>query len=186
LPIKLIYFRGVHTGSSVKLNWATATETNNDYFTIERSVNGVDFSFVQKIKGAGNSTALLYYNTQDNNPVNGIGYYRLKQTDYDGKYSYSNLVAVNSFAEGNLSFSVFPNPAQDGETSVIQITDKANGEFVISIHDAIGKERYSKAVMTSNENSSYSLNVPKGLAPGLYFVTATSGNDVYSRKLIVK
>ncbi|MBI2268820.1 MAG: hypothetical protein HYU69_00520 [Bacteroidetes bacterium] len=87
LPIELLGFTAVSEKSFVKLNWSTATETNNDYFTVERSGNGSNYDLVQTIKGAGNNTTKLEYELIDSKPLKGINYYRLKQTDYDGKHN---------------------------------------------------------------------------------------------------
>ncbi len=96
LPVKLIAFNAVLENNRVNCTWETASEVNNDYFTIERSVNGDDFEDVGTIKGRGNSSTNSRYHFTDNNPFEGISYYRLKQTDFDGKYSYSSIQTVGT------------------------------------------------------------------------------------------
>ncbi len=96
LPIEFIYFNAKAINNSVQLEWATATEVNNDFFTIERSMDGKWWDVVTHINGAGNTNHLTRYDFIDNNPYSGISYYRLKQTDYDGKYEYFAPVAVNN------------------------------------------------------------------------------------------
>jgi len=110
LPIELLFFNAKKgDNNTVQLDWATATEINNDYFTIERTVDGIFYQTIATLKGAGNSTSILFYNTDDfNPPLDQIVYYRLKQTDYDGKYAYSKLISVNSeSAEDNLKLIYF-------------------------------------------------------------------------------
>jgi len=113
LPVELTRFTAEPAGTKTKLEWATATETNNNYFTVERSANGTDFNIIGTIKGAGNSTANLNYNTFDEEPVAGINYYRLKQTDYNGQSKYSEIVSVTYMSKEALVSDVYPNPTSD-------------------------------------------------------------------------
>lgn len=83
LPIELISFEGVRDGDKVRLNWSTATETNNDYFLVERSEDGIHFNSIGKVNGAGNSLSMKNYYLYDSNPFESINYYRLKQTDFN-------------------------------------------------------------------------------------------------------
>lgn len=113
LPIKLLSFSAKPNNEDVDLNWTTATEINNDFFTIERSANGKDFSPIGIKKGAGNSTTVLSYATIDEEPLPGISYYRLKQTDFDGKFSYSNIIAVKFSGDQRVVIQAGPIPAND-------------------------------------------------------------------------
>lgn len=94
LPISLLTFGAKLKNEKIYLNWKTATETNNNYFTIERSIDNNNFDKVKTIEGAGNSTNVNNYATVDDNPMTGISYYRLKQTDFDGKFTYSKSISV--------------------------------------------------------------------------------------------
>jgi len=94
LPIQLIDFKATVAGQKVRLDWKTASEKNNDYFTIERSTDYVNFEPIQNIQGAGNSMNVLSYHAYDERPTAGRIYYRLKQTDFDGTFAYSNIVTV--------------------------------------------------------------------------------------------
>ena len=85
LPIELLYFKGSEYNSDNILHWSTASENNNDYFTIEKTKDGIDWEVVNREHGAGNSSNQLYYSSADENIESIINYYRLKQTDYDGK-----------------------------------------------------------------------------------------------------
>ncbi len=112
LPVELLSFEAeLNTNKEVDLSWQTASETNNDYFTIERSINGLDFEEIGIVDGAGNSTSLLAYASIDPRPMIGFNYYRLKQTDYDGSFSYSDVRVVNvdDVFDG---LSVYPNPSK--------------------------------------------------------------------------
>ena len=110
LPTRLLYFTAVLTvNQQVLCQWVTATEINNDYFTVEKTQDGINYKSVGNLKGAGNSSMSLYYSMLDESPYSGTSYYRLKQTDYDGQFSYSQLVAVN--LKGLEIITMYPNPA---------------------------------------------------------------------------
>jgi hypothetical protein len=96
LPIKLVYFSGEKEARNNKLSWGTESELNNDYFTIEKSINGSDFTVVGMENGAGTSTQFLQYEMMDNNVEKVINYYRLLQTDFDGKYTVSDLISIDN------------------------------------------------------------------------------------------
>jgi hypothetical protein len=96
LPIELISFNGYPVKNYNVLKWITATEINNDYFTLEKSSNGLNWDIVTKLKGAGNSTSSLSYEYKDYDVSTQINYYRLKQTDYNGVYKYHNIITIDN------------------------------------------------------------------------------------------
>lgn len=111
LPVELVEFNAREEDNKrVLLDWVTASEVNNDYFTIERSLNGMDWEAIGQIKGAGTTSTTNYYAAEDNNPYNGTSYYRIKQTDFDGKFSYSETERV-TIRQSNKQIIVYPNPA---------------------------------------------------------------------------
>lgn len=96
LPIELISFIGKKSGRNNVLNWSTVTEINNDFFTIEKAINGIDFKVIGYVDGAGNSNQKLDYTMIDSDIDNIINYYRLKQTDYDGIFHFSEVISVDN------------------------------------------------------------------------------------------
>jgi hypothetical protein len=111
LPIELVYFNAQSTNNrSVSLEWETATEVNNDFFTIERSKFGLDWELIDTIRGAGNSTTTLTYKITDLNPYYGTSYYRLKQTDFDGQFEYADIKSVDLGSDKPFNINVYPNP----------------------------------------------------------------------------
>jgi hypothetical protein len=96
LPIELLYLRGKYNRDGNLIEWSTATEQNNDYFTIFWSDNGFEFLPIMKMSGAGNSITTINYEYLDENPSRGVNYYTLRQTDYDGKYKDSDIISVLS------------------------------------------------------------------------------------------
>jgi hypothetical protein len=119
LPIELLEFGAETQGTKVKTHWVTATETNNSHFIVERSINGDDFQEIGRLAGAGNSVVPLAYEFDDMNPVTGTLYYRLKQVDFNGDFSYSQIVPV-VFDLNNSVVQVYPNPSTTGIFNFLQ------------------------------------------------------------------
>ena len=180
LPIELLYFKGNVAKNYVELNWSTASEVNNDYFTVERSIDGEVFSSVGQIDGAGNSSMIIDYSGRDDKPVNGLAYYRLKQTDYDGMYSYSSPIAISYLGEN--SFEVL---AVKSESSVmrVRINDPEGGirEFTVSNLD--GRIAGKTIINTQKGSSEYEL---KGiyLKSGIYTLLVQTETELWSKKFI--
>jgi hypothetical protein len=101
LPIELLYFKGKSNLNYNKLSWETATETNNDYFTLFRSVDGVYFKNIFTLKGAGNSVNNLYYEVIDRDFERVINYYFLRQTDYDAKWKDSEIISIDNRSDNS-------------------------------------------------------------------------------------
>jgi hypothetical protein len=122
LPIELLYFEAeLLKTREVELSWETATELNNDYFTVERSISGTTYwEYVGKVSGSGTTTKRHSYELLDDAPYLGKSYYRLKQTDYDGAYSYSETRAV--YLEKRLELSLYPNPTYGKLTIGIEMS----------------------------------------------------------------
>ncbi len=133
LPIDLLSFTAVFSAPSVYLKWTTASEKNNAYFIIERSINGRDFKSFSEIKGNGNSSQRIDYTLEDITPLRGISYYRLIQVDFDGKQSVSQAIAVNTGKES--VFSVYPNPTN----GIIHIASKEKINDQIEVINSLGE-----------------------------------------------
>lgn len=138
-------------GNKVTINWQTTAEKNNNYFEVERSVDGIHFELVEKVFSQNsNSNTLLNYQAVDNNPLEGKVYYRLKQVDFSGKFTYSSLVIVSCAGSvTNPSVSIYPNPA----VSNITVDIKAlKGKKTIMIYDVIGQQMINKQITSEDEN----------------------------------
>lgn len=186
LPIELLLFSVVQNGNKGVIAWSTATETNNDYFTLERSSDGSVFETVIQIDGAGNSSSVINYSTEDKDPFEGISYYRLKQTDFNGRTSYSHLAMLDYHHDAEFSFNLYPNP-NDGSGFNISIDSKKDDEVLVVVYDALGKETYSKVIITgSNNDDVYAVDPSGKLDSGIYLITATSKQSIQSKRMIVK
>ncbi len=179
LPSELISFEGINQGAVNILKWETGSEINNDFFTVERSSNGKKFESVGIIKGAGNSSNMLNYSFIDHEPFSGINYYRLKQTGYDRKYTYSNVIPINTNSEPCLK--IFPNPADKENINLILMTPSATKLFIV-ISDIAGREIFSKT-LSELQDGKFLIKTDK-LSRGIYFVTVTVENKMYRQKLI--
>ncbi len=188
LPIDLISFEANVNDDKVDLKWITAAEINNDYFTVERSENGKDWEEVLVISGAGNSSQLIEYFEVDYEPISGLSYYRLKQTDFDGSYTYSNVVAVmyNPITPQKEAIYVYPNPVNSGETVMVEFSEITGTEALVVLRDIAGKEFYSKIVVGVSDGKLTGIPIDKEIPKGIYLITATSENRIYSQKLIVR
>ncbi|OEK00651.1 hypothetical protein BFP97_03630 [Roseivirga sp. 4D4] len=183
LPIVLVSFEVQATESTIDLEWVTASEENNDFYTIERSIDGLNFTPIEIIGGAGNSEQLITYRTTDHSPLSGRSFYRLKQTDFNGQFEYSEIRSV--FFQGSESafdFVVYPNPVSSGQELRLKFTERTPTDFLqVLIFDASGKARRTNYVRTGNELVIDKQNMPKGL----YLIHVSDGNKKVSKKLIV-
>ncbi len=186
LPIKLVEFKASPKTDRVLLNWITATETNNDYFTVERSNDGVNFKTLFTKRGAGSSTTTRFYEMVDENPLEGQSYYRLKQTDYDGKYTYSKLQAVKigkNPSESDLVInSISPNPFQSDLQ--ISYSVKSKGNVQISLLSSEGKLIESKKISVEEGSGTYNFEKTEFLKPGTYFIVVEQNGQRQTRKII--
>lgn len=186
LPIELLSFNAIINNDKVDLKWTTATEINNDYFTVEKSKDGINFEQVLIADGAGNSTSIIDYFEADYQPYFGISYYRLKQSDYNGFSSYSNIVPVEYNSNGDPTISLFPNPSDANAASYLSLNQFEGQEVLVVLRDIAGRELFSKVVISSTNKEIVALNQDGKLAKGSYLITASSANKLYSKHLIVK
>jgi len=190
LPIELLSFNAKSIeGKKVELDWITASESNNNYFTIERSANAVDFESVGVVASQainGNSTQALSYSKLDSKPLSGVSYYRLKQTDYDGVSTFSELKKVVVSTKIDLNFTIYPNPSGENDNTFIQFSGNANEEVIVNIYDVAGKVVSQRTIILST-NGSNTIELKNELGAGMYFVNATSKSGAsYNQKLMVK
>jgi len=164
LPIELISFDAQSYQSKVLLNWVTASEINNDYFNIERSKNGYDWEIIKQVDAAGNSSEQLNYQIFDFKPYSEVSYYRLKQTDFDGLFSYSDIKVVN-FKKNN-EFILYPNPSKN--TITIKSSNTLNKDY--QIFNVLGQDlTLTTSKYTEECSNCIRINI-SALPIGLYIV----------------
>jgi hypothetical protein len=178
LPVSWLYFKGKNTGARTELIWATATEKNSENFVVERSENGRAFETIGTVKAAGTSNQEFHYTFTDKAPVTAKTYYRLKQVDLDGKYTYSTIVTIlkNSLS-GALKASVYPNPFNDVLTLQTATMERIKIVALISID---GKEVYRKNIRTQSDMT---LNDFPVLRSGLYLLQLIGENGIVMLKV---
>jgi len=184
LPIELSVFEATAKESKVLLDWTTSSEINNDYFTIEKTKDGKIFEEVVRVDGAGNSQSELNYSAVDKDPYPGKSYYRLKQTDFNGEFEYSNLEAVNY--EVNLQAKIIPNPIS-GKTFDLNINGKAlEDEILLQLHSMRGSKIFSMVIPPEEGMSSTTIRLPRKLSSGVYLLVGNSPGANFQQKLIVE
>lgn len=189
LPIELLSFNAdlcTMEKEKVFISWTTATETNNDYFTLEKSFDGFSFELAGTIKGAGNSTLASTYNFTDYNLFDGPAYYRLKQTDFDGKYSYSKLIIAETNSSDKFTFTIFPNPSDGENIFVCSNTIKDTEGVSLVIYNSFGSLLYAEEIATINGSLSTTIKASEILLPGMYYIVISSSNQRYSRNITIK
>jgi hypothetical protein len=176
LPVTLISFNAYPDNGQVRLEWATAIEINNAFFTIQRSKDSQGWENIQKILGSGNSSVTEYYSAYDKSPYSGTSFYRLKQTDLDGRETYSSIRSVNLDHEGT-EISVYPNPATDH----ITVSLPAAGNYKIALLNSNG-QLMAQPVSTTGSNAV--LNVSR-LSAGIYYIQINRDGQNDTRKILI-
>jgi hypothetical protein len=177
LPIDLLHFSATPKEGNVILDWTTASEINNDYFSIERSTDAIHFNEIARVNGAANSNQLISYQSVDEKPLKGLSYYRLRQTDFDGTTSHSNIETVmmdNMPAfdvsqpycrESNLIFTVFNAPA----------------DFRVDILDISGRLIYTEVYSIEEKQ----LRIPVRFSQGLYILRLSSQDKFKIKRFVL-
>ncbi len=173
LPIELISFDGKANGSENILNWTTGSEINNDYFTVLRSKNGIDFESIGSVDGSGNSTNTMNYNFVDEQPYNGYNYYQLQQTDFDGQSALSRIVSILNSSSRNNPIVISPNPVRD----FVEISNyDSNTIQYIELINTLGEVFFR----TQNQQL---INV-SSLPAGTYSLRISIADNIYLTKFI--
>ncbi|MBX2922043.1 MAG: hypothetical protein KF746_07615 [Chitinophagaceae bacterium] len=177
LPVSLLEFSALAKSGYVDLAWSTGSEIKNSFFTIEKSGDGMHFEVMQTINSAseGNSTAKLNYAARDVHPYNGNNYYRLKQTDIDGKYSYSKVIVV--YFSSLPQVTVYPNPA----AGTVYIKGLNMQTTQIEWYDTGGRIVAAQTVPVQNGIARLNTN----LAGGMYILKYATGKGVWETQRII-
>ena len=184
LPVEMVNFKATVAQGKVALHWQTASELHNLGYQVQRSPDARNWKDLGFVAGAGTTQEEQRYEFTDATPLPGMNYYRLRQTDFDGKSEYSPILAANfGFASKALTF--FPNPAPEGLTS-LYFPEAPEGEGLLEVFDWLGNKVYRQTILLEGGND---VLVPLDLhsfPSGMYVATLEMGGNVFTEKLMLK
>jgi hypothetical protein len=185
LPIEMIYFNALALENAAEVRWGTATESNNSYFTVERSLDLDNYELIEKIKGAGTTNVSKNYALIDPTPnFNGTTYYRIKQFDHDGKLGHSEVISLE-MNKRKSGLKLMPDPA-DRVLTMILPSDMNGNISEIVVRDSKGLiQKVSPAVDLLSIEKSVSVNV-EHLSSGIYFITITKADGTVITDRFIK
>lgn len=180
LPITLVAWEGQCEGRTVTLKWTTASEQDNAYFTIEKSRDASTWSAIGTVPGAGNSSSMINYSFTDDAAADGLAYYRLRQTDFNGSTETSHVIAAGCGVEQG---TAIVNAWDDGTHLNLVVSSTLDGVYDLTLTDAQGKVMTTQAAQVINTGST-TLRVDKsGIATGIYMVQLLNSTNMMSRRV---
>jgi len=184
LPISLDYFDVKQNGEIVAIEWSTASETNNDFFTVLKSLDAIQFDIISTTNGAGTTAIKQYYNIIDEQPQIGINYYKLKQTDFDGNSTIGPVKSVN-YSSRNIDFEVYPNPSKYENITIVINTKRAE-ELTLVIVDQKGSQVFNTVLDVEKGQKRILLIDYTYLNTGTYYISVIGNNIIQTKKVIVE
>lgn len=181
LPVHLIEFKGKRENTAVTLNWTSEAEIDFSHYEIERSPNGVTYSKIGE-KRAQNASGRTSYSFIDKQPLQGIAYYRLRLVDTDGKFRYSNVIALNSNGSIITLNAIRPNPFYSGIS--IGLTLEKNQEFIVRLVDAGGRNVQVQTFNGIKGSNEINFNSLANLPAGIYLLVIATGEGEIKQKLV--
>lgn len=178
LPIELISFEALVTSQrEVKVTWVTASEIDNDFFTVEKSEDGIVWTMVDQIGGAGYSNNVLNYSLVDPTPYSELSYYRLKQTDFNGDFSYAPIRLINLNKLEDRGISLYPNPTSE------YLTVKGDQEALasIAVYNMLGQSVSEVLQLVSASEGNLIFNLSE-LPPGTYSLVAGTTSSLLIKR----
>lgn len=182
LPIELLDFAGTCNQNKVKLEWSTGSETNNNYFTIERSSDATYYESIGIVAGAGTSSSIKDYSFVDNSPNPGVAYYRLKQTDFNGVYNYFKTIYVDECVTQETQIVDAYN---NSGILTLDIYSAGDQKYEISVYEITGRKILSSEQYLSKGDNEIKMN-SSGISFGVYFVALQSDKKMINREIVMK
>ncbi len=190
LPVALLNFSCADLNNSeVEIRWSTAMEKENNFFVIERSADMArNYEMIGKVIGAGNSSSRTNYTYTDQSPLAGLSYYRLKQVSMSGIESgIGKVIAVSRSSSGTTTLVVYPNPSSRNNMVYVCLNNFVPGkEVLVVVTDMLGKEYFSKVILTCQGRTIEAVDPSRTLAPGIYIVTGSSDNQLYKQRIVIR
>ncbi|MCB9195806.1 MAG: T9SS type A sorting domain-containing protein [Flavobacteriales bacterium] len=185
LPVVLKSFNAVYNDGKVSIYWTTASESNSSHYIIKRSKDGSIWDDVFRVEAAGNSSTEIEYFDFDSEPLYGVSYYKLVQYDNNGEFFVSNIVPVENLEGGLVAFDIFPNPTTSDNIN-LSFKGFEGKEVLVIMRDLSGKEYFSKIVVVDTKDEIIASPADSTIPAGIYIITATSENELYSQRIIIK
>lgn len=183
LPVELTNFGANAKDQKVYLDWATAVEINNELFTVERSQDAVNFVEVTSVPGAGNSSVVNTYSAIDYDPFLGTSFYRLKQTDFNGDFKFSDMLSVTVMSAIKTDLNIYPNPNQGSFR--VEITTPLE-EVELQIMNNFGQLVHVEHIIDVTGKAVVDLNLSGELPSGIYFVKLDLGADTFIKQMMIE
>jgi hypothetical protein len=180
LPVNLLSFTAEKSGEQVLLSWSTASETRNKEFGVERSDADGKWLEIAKVNGAGNSSLVRHYSAIDRMPLTGVGFYRLRQTDFDGTTVYSDIRKVDFSGSLTDGFKVYPNPAS---SRILVLSNAFSGRVQYTVVSTNGATM--QAGILANPVSETGIDISR-LPAGIYVLKLTDGKQTRIQKIMVR
>jgi len=176
LPVELVQFDAACKNEIAILTWSTASEINNDYFTIERSTDAVNFEAIGEVNGNGNSSTLTNYKWSDENPINGIAYYRLKQTDFNGAVEYHGIITIT--CEQSKGIRIYPNPFKNSFT--VQLSKNTTYPVKVEVLDYLGRKVHTQIIISARTE----ILLDEQISEGTYFVKVFNDTTQVFKRIV--
>lgn len=185
LPISLLSFEGIRAKGRVDLKWITLSEKENDYFTVEKSINGREFIAIGRINGAGTTTLPQHYSYRDQDNEEPLLYYRIRQTDYDGTYTLSHIISLRRNNLRDFQMTIYPNPST-GEQMILKVNGLwEDATFVIT--DIWGRKVFEKNISGDENHLALELISPSSkLEAGSYLATLYLEGQKLTTRIIIR
>jgi hypothetical protein len=185
LSLRLLRFDAIPQATTVLLHWSTIQEQNNDFFTVERSVDGIVFESIGRVYSIGNSQAVQSYELLDGSPLEGVSWYRLSWTDFDGRSKNSELKMVLFDKTATSHFSIFPNPSNGHAFNVVLTGEIASDDWELHLLDVHGRTVFvaSGPKVLPEEYAHFKL--PSPFAAGSYLVQIRTEKRELSGRLLI-
>jgi hypothetical protein len=184
LPVELLNFAGSAVEKGIQLKWETVTELNNEKFEIQRSQNANVFRTIGEVRGNGTTSTPIDYAYLDENPETGMNYYRLKQIDFDGKFEYSEVIAINYGGRQNEIGMFYPNPSKKGQVKLDYVATQSENINVI-VFDMVGQLVLTKELDVAAGNNILDFNFSE-LPKGAYLIQIGNASEAVYRKLVIE
>lgn len=187
LPVEVVNFNAEKQGNHVLLTWSTSTETNNDFFTLEKSMDAVSFQSFDKVKSKGNkgnSNKPLTYSAKDMSPYSGTSYYRLLQTDLNGSTRKHRIVTIEDNSLNSFQLLAYPNPNKG--SFFVRLHGDANQHVEFALVDISGRVILNGTQLSTGGEDIFQLVPQETLSAGVYILKVTYKQLVYPVKIVVE